>query len=78
MDIFEIEGPVQLAGTIEVAGSKNSALPIMAAMILPAGSARFPMRLIWRIFSPLGCCWRAWAPGSPAIRMRRCKLTAAR
>ncbi len=37
MDIFEIDGPVQLAGTIEVAGSKNSTLPVMAAMILPGG-----------------------------------------
>jgi len=42
MDIFEIEGPVQLAGTIEVAGSKNSALPIMAAMILPGGVCKIP------------------------------------
>jgi UDP-N-acetylglucosamine 1-carboxyvinyltransferase len=42
MDIFEIDGPVQLAGTIEVAGSKNSTLPVMAAMILPAGVSSIP------------------------------------
>jgi UDP-N-acetylglucosamine 1-carboxyvinyltransferase len=34
MDIFEIDGPVQLSGSIEVAGSKNSTLPILAAMLL--------------------------------------------
>ncbi len=37
MDIFEIEGPVRLQGTIHVSGSKNSALPIMAATILAPG-----------------------------------------
>jgi len=42
MDIFEIEGPVRLEGTIEVAGSKNSTLPIMAAMILPGGVSTIP------------------------------------
>jgi UDP-N-acetylglucosamine 1-carboxyvinyltransferase len=42
MDIFEIDGPVQLAGTIEVAGSKNSTLPVMAAMILPGGVCTIP------------------------------------
>ena len=39
MDIFEIDGPVQLAGTIDVAGSKNSTLPIMAAMLLAPGAS---------------------------------------
>jgi UDP-N-acetylglucosamine 1-carboxyvinyltransferase len=39
MDIFEIDGPVHLAGTIEVAGSKNSTLPIMAAMLLASGTS---------------------------------------
>lgn len=42
MDIFEIEGPVRLEGEIEVAGSKNSTLPIMAAMILPGGVSKIP------------------------------------
>lgn len=39
MDIFEIEGPVRLSGTIDVAGSKNSTLPIMAAALLAAGES---------------------------------------
>jgi UDP-N-acetylglucosamine 1-carboxyvinyltransferase len=42
MDIFEIEGPVQLSGSIDVAGSKNSTLPIMAAMLLAPGTSTIP------------------------------------
>jgi len=37
MDIFRIEGPVQLNGTVHINGSKNASLPIMAASILAAG-----------------------------------------
>ena len=39
MDIFRIEGPVKLSGTIRVNGSKNAALPIMAATLLPKGKS---------------------------------------
>ena len=39
MDIFEIQGPVRLSGTIKVSGSKNAALPIMAGAILGAGES---------------------------------------
>ena len=42
MDIFEIEGPVQLTGSIDVAGSKNAALPIMAAALLTPGESIIP------------------------------------
>lgn len=34
MDKFEIEGPTPLIGTIPVSGSKNAALPLMAASLL--------------------------------------------
>ena len=34
MDIFRIEGPVRLDGSVKISGSKNSSLPIMAAMLL--------------------------------------------
>ncbi len=37
MDVFQIQGPVRLSGHIEVSGSKNAALPIMAASILAPG-----------------------------------------
>lgn len=39
MDIFEIEGPVSLNGSIDISGSKNAALPIMAAAILAPGKS---------------------------------------
>lgn len=42
MDIFEIDGPVKLSGTIDVAGSKNSALPIQAAALLAPGVTVIP------------------------------------
>ena len=42
MDIFEIDGPVKLSGTIEVAGAKNAALPIMAAALLAPGETVIP------------------------------------
>jgi UDP-N-acetylglucosamine 1-carboxyvinyltransferase len=42
MDIFEIDGSVQLSGSIEVAGSKNSTLPIVAAMLLTGGESIIP------------------------------------
>ena len=37
MDIFRVEGPVRLAGSVKVSGSKNASLPIMAASILTEG-----------------------------------------
>jgi len=37
MDKFIIEGGGRLAGEVEISGSKNAALPIMAAMILTSG-----------------------------------------
>jgi len=37
MDIFRIEGPVRLSGTVAVNGSKNASLPIMAAAVLAPG-----------------------------------------
>ena len=39
MDIFCIEGPTQLRGSVNVSGSKNSALPILAAMLLAPGKS---------------------------------------
>jgi UDP-N-acetylglucosamine 1-carboxyvinyltransferase len=39
MDVFRIQGPVQLKGQIQVNGSKNAALPIMAACLLAPGES---------------------------------------
>jgi UDP-N-acetylglucosamine 1-carboxyvinyltransferase len=39
MDVFCIEGPVNLSGSVSINGSKNASLPIMAATILAAGKS---------------------------------------
>jgi UDP-N-acetylglucosamine 1-carboxyvinyltransferase len=39
MDIFRIEGPVKLRGSVRINGSKNASLPVMAAAILSAGKS---------------------------------------
>ena len=39
MDIFRINGPVRLQGSVRVNGSKNASLPIMAAAILNGGES---------------------------------------
>jgi len=39
MDIFHIEGPVKLSGSVSINGSKNACLPIMAATILAPGKS---------------------------------------
>lgn len=41
MDIFHIEGPVRLSGSVSINGSKNASLPIMAATILAPGKSFF-------------------------------------
>ncbi|MDT8302273.1 MAG: UDP-N-acetylglucosamine 1-carboxyvinyltransferase, partial [Sedimentisphaerales bacterium] len=38
-DIFHIEGPVRLSGSVSINGSKNACLPIMAATILAPGES---------------------------------------
>ena len=39
MDIFHIEGPVRISGSVSINGSKNACLPIMAATILAPGKS---------------------------------------
>jgi UDP-N-acetylglucosamine 1-carboxyvinyltransferase len=39
MDIFHIEGPVGLSGSVNINGSKNASLPIMAGTILASGKS---------------------------------------
>lgn len=39
MDVFRIEGPVRLTGHVDVNGSKNASLPIMAAALLAPGTS---------------------------------------
>ena len=40
MDCFRIDGGRALKGTVRAAGSKNAALPLLAATLLPEGSCR--------------------------------------
>ncbi len=39
MDIFHIEGPARLSGSVSINGSKNASLPMMAAAILASGKS---------------------------------------
>ncbi len=62
MDIFRIEGPVRLSGQVTVNGSKNAALPIMAAAILAEGQSSLAgvprlsdVRLFGDLLQTLGC-----------------------
>jgi len=62
MDIFRIEGPVQLSGTVGINGSKNASLPIMAASILAAGKTVLKsvphlsdISVCGQLLSQLGC-----------------------
>ena len=41
MDSFVIEGGKRLSGTIQVNGSKNAALPILAVSLMTAGRCTF-------------------------------------
>ncbi|MDA1195244.1 MAG: UDP-N-acetylglucosamine 1-carboxyvinyltransferase [Planctomycetota bacterium] len=61
MDRFEIEGGVPLAGTVNVSGAKNAALPILAASLLADGPCRLEgvpdlrdIRTMLRILEELG------------------------
>lgn len=40
MDCFRIEGGAPLSGQVQAAGSKNAALPLLAALLLPEGRCR--------------------------------------
>jgi UDP-N-acetylglucosamine 1-carboxyvinyltransferase len=62
MDIFRIEGPVKLSGTVKISGSKNASLPIMAAAILAAGKSVIKsvphlsdISVFSQLLSQLGC-----------------------
>ena len=68
MDIFRIEGPVRLSGTVSVNGSKNAALPIMAAAILAPGKSILKGAPGFRIFrSSDNCSWTSAARSQQQI-----------
>jgi len=62
MDIFHIEGPVRLSGSVNINGSKNACLPIMAATILAPGKSVLravphlsDISVCGKLLSRLGC-----------------------
>jgi UDP-N-acetylglucosamine 1-carboxyvinyltransferase len=62
MDIFHIEGPVRISGSVTVNGSKNASLPIMAAAVLAAGKTTLKsvprlsdISIFSQLLSNLGC-----------------------
>ena len=62
MDVLRIEGPVRLSGQVTVNGSKNAALPIMAATILAEGQSSLldvpnlsDVRVFIELLQSLGC-----------------------
>jgi len=54
MDRFRIEGPVRLSGKVSINGSKNAALPIMAATILAPGKST--LRKVPHLLDVSVCC----------------------
>ncbi len=62
MDYFKIKGPCRLNGEIEVSGSKNAALPIMAAALLAPGITTLKgvpdlsdIRVLGLLLESMGC-----------------------
>src|SRR5580658_7876292 len=67
MDCFRIDGPVALAGSVPAAGSKNAALPILAASLLaeqPVELCRIPrlgdVHVMLRVLACLGAEISPW------------------
>ena len=54
MDRFRIEGPVRLSGKVNINGSKNAALPIMAATMLAQGKST--LRSVPYLLDVSVCC----------------------
>jgi UDP-N-acetylglucosamine 1-carboxyvinyltransferase len=74
MDVFRIEGPVQLNGKIKVNGSKNAALPIMAATLLASGKSTITgvpdlsdITVLKQLLDQLGCPVHTAANGDISI-----------
>ena len=74
MDIFRIEGPVQLSGSVRVNSSKNASLPIMAATILGAGKSTLEgvphlsdISVCGQLLGQLGCRLTREADGELSI-----------
>jgi UDP-N-acetylglucosamine 1-carboxyvinyltransferase len=74
MDIFRIEGPVRLSGSVTVNGSKNASLPIMAGAILAPGRSVLKslphlsdISVFGRLLRQLGCKLKRETNGDLAV-----------
>ena len=74
MDVFRIEGPVRLSGSVKINGSKNASLPIMAAAILAAGKSSIKavprlsdISVCGKLLGELGCKYRRGRNGDLLI-----------
>ncbi len=74
MDIFRIEGPARLSGSVRINGSKNASLPIMAATILAAGKSSIraaphlsDISVCGELLGQLGCKFSQGANGDLRI-----------
>jgi UDP-N-acetylglucosamine 1-carboxyvinyltransferase len=75
MDIFRITGGSRLHGTVETSGSKNSALPVLAACLLtsePVTLNRIPavrdLRTMQQLLSYNGASVEETAPGQVRVQ----------
>jgi UDP-N-acetylglucosamine 1-carboxyvinyltransferase len=74
MDVFQIEGPVPLSGRVDVNGSKNASLPIMAAALLAPGRSTLigvpqlaDISVFRKLIDQLGCPVERQADGALTI-----------
>ena len=74
MDIFRIQGPATVSGSVEISGSKNACLPIMASTILVAGKSTIKsvpnlsdINILSQLLTQLGCKVTRTGPGSICI-----------
>ncbi len=74
MNYFEVNGPCRLNGEIEISGSKNAALPIMAAALLAPGKSVLrsvpdlsDIRVLSSLIESLGCKVQRQKDGSLSI-----------
>ncbi|WP_417850060.1 UDP-N-acetylglucosamine 1-carboxyvinyltransferase [Thalassoglobus sp.] len=76
MDVFKIQGGTSLCGTVAVSGSKNAALPMMAAALLTDGKTILnnvpdlvDVRTLSSLLTSLGCEMTRHANGSLSLEV---------
>lgn len=77
MDMFVIQGGAKLSGRVEVSGSKNATLPIMAAALASDGETQLSnvpdlvdVRILSQLLQSLGMSVERSAPGTLTLRQQ--------